>query len=391
MILKKLLYSLGLASMTMLQSYATPYIPSNGAEVLEHLPSRNDPAQQELRRLRAELAIHPENLPVAVDLVRLYITTWRDGGDPRYLGYAQAALAPWWNLPDPPLAARVMRATLLQSTHRFTAALADLDAVLRSDRNNAQAWLTRATVLTVLGEYAEAKKSCLQLSTLAPALVTRTCLSSVENLNGQAEKSYRELRQAFMTHPDADPGIKLWILTLLAEMSLRLADTGAAQSYFQQALALGNPDNYLLAAYADFLLGRHQPAQVVSLLKGKSQVDALLLRYALALDALNAPDADKVIAQLQQRFEAAKMRGDTIHQREQARFELELMHNPRAALKLAQENWSIQKEPADTLLLLNAAAAAGDRHAAQPVLAWIQKTGFEDRALAAPIAQLGSK
>lgn len=390
MILKKCLYGLGLASTIVLNSYAAPYTPSNGSEVLEKLPSRNDPAQQEFRRLRTALARDPKNLRVAVDLGRRYIETWRDGGDPRYLGYAQAALAPWWDMPDPPIAARVMRATLLQSTHRFTAALADLDAVLRDDRNNAQAWLTRGTVLTVLGDYPEARKSCMQLSSLAPAVITQTCLYQVENLSGNAEKSYNELNQAFKNNPDADPGIKLWILTLLAEMSLRLGDTTAAQTHFQQALALGNPDNYLLAAYTDFLLEQHDPAKVVSLLKDKIQVDALLLRYALALQALNAPDAEKFTDMLRQRFEAARMRGDTIHQREQARFELELMHNPAAALKVAQENWNTQKEPADTFLLLSAAVAANDKNAARPVLDWIKKTGFQDHALAPLIVKLNT-
>lgn len=388
MILKRCLYALGLASTIILSSHAAPYIPSNGAEVLEKLPSRNDPAQQEFRRLRAALATNPKNLRIAVELGRLYIETWRDGGDPRYLGYAQAALAPWWDMTDPPIAARVMRATLLQSTHRFPAALADLDAVLREDRTNAQAWLTRATILTVLGNYPEAKQSCSQLYSLAPTLITQTCLYEVENLNGNAQKSYRELNETLKNNSNADPGVKLWTMTLLAEMAVRLGDTAAAQSHFQQALALGNPDNYLLAAYTDFLLDQNQPAKVVSLLKNKIQVDALLLRYALALQALRAPDVEKFIDMLRQRFDAAKMRGDTIHQREQARFELALMHNPGVALKVAQENWNTQKEPADTFLLLDAAVASNDKNAAQPVLAWIKKTGFEDHALAPLIAKL---
>ena len=377
------------ASIILLPADAVPYFPSDGNAVLERLPSRNDPVQQELRQLRAELTGNSNNLSVAVKLAHRYIDTWRDGGDPRYLGYAQAALAPWWNLPDPPIAARVMRATLLQSTHRFTAALADLDAVVRTEPNNAQAWLTRAAVLTVIGNYQEARKSCFQLYALAPGLITKTCLSSVDNLNGNAEKSYRELDVALKKNPETAPEIKLWILTMLAEMSLRLGDSAAAQRHFQQALEVGNPDNYLLATYADFLLAQHQPEQVVALLKNKMAIDALLLRYALALDMLHHPDAKKTSDILQQRFDAARMRGDTIHQREQARFELALLRNSSAALKVAQDNWRIQKEPADTKLLLEAAVASNDHQAAQPVLEWIKKNNFEDRTIGPLIIKMG--
>lgn len=370
------------------QAFSTPYIPATGSEVLERLPSRNDPVQREFQRLRLQLAANPNNLPAALSLSRRYIEMWRDGGDPRYLSYAQATLGPWWKLAHPPADAQVMRATILQSTHQFNAALADIDAVLKADPDNAQAWLIRATILQVLGQYQPAKLSCAHLYGSAQALVAQTCLWSVASLNGQAGKSYQQLEQVYQATPHADPSIKLWAATVLAEISVRRGDMGAARTHFEQALATGTPDNYLLAAYADFLLAQHQPEKVVALLKPKIQVDTLLLRYALALQALNADDAKKYIAMLAQRFEAAKMRGDTIHQREQARFELELMHNPATALKVAQQNWAVQKEPADTLLLLQAALAANDKHAAKPVLEWLRETKLEDQALAPLIAQL---
>lgn len=385
---KKPLYAFCLLLSFSAQAFSKPYIPATGSEVLERLPSRNDPVQREFQRLRLQLAANPDNLPVALSLSRRYIEMWRDGGDPRYLSYAQATLGPWWKLAHPPADAQIMRATILQSTHQFNAALADIDAVLKVDPDNAQAWLIRATILQVLGDYQPAKISCAHLYGLAQALIAQTCLWSAASLSGQADKSYQQLEQIYKASSHADPSIKLWVATVLAEMSVRRGDMAAARMHFEQALATGTPDNYLLAAYADFLLAQHQPEKVVALLKPKIQVDALLLRYALALQALNADDAKKYIAMLAQRFEAAKMRGDTIHQREQARFELELMHNPATALKVARQNWSVQKEPADTLILLQAALAANDKHAAKPVLEWLRKTRLEDQALVPLIAQL---
>jgi Tfp pilus assembly protein PilF len=364
-------------------AHATPYIPTSGSQVLEHLPRRSDPTQQAFARLRAQLARDPGNLATAAQLARLYISASRVDGDPRYLGYAQAVLHPWWNLAQPPEQLLVLRATILQSTHQFPKALADLDKVLRADRGNGQAWLTRATVLTVLGKYDQAKASCERLYPLAPGLITQTCLSNVGSLNGDAPNSYRALSQALEGNPQADTGIRTWILTLLAEMAGRLGDDQAAEAHYREAMALAPPDGYLLGAYADFLLDHGRPTEVIDMLQSKTRNDALLLRYALALKARQSPQAAQQIDSLRQRFAAAAMRGDTVHQREQSRFELHLLNDPKAALATAQRNWQVQKEPADLRVLLEAATAARDDAALTQVRDWIRQTHYEDRALTA--------
>jgi Tfp pilus assembly protein PilF len=245
--------------------------------------------------------------------------------------------------------------------------------------------------LQVQGDYREAKNSCARLAGLVDELIVQTCLSNVAGLNGDAANSYASLHAVLKRHPDAPPGIKTWVLTLLAEMAVRRGDSATAETHFKEALALGSPDSYLLGAYADFLLDQSRPAEVVQLLKDKTRVDSLLLRYALALKAQNSPAAEKQVQALAARFAAAMLRGDTVHQREQARYELELAANPAAALKLAQQNWQVQKEPADARILLEAALAAQDKAAARPVLDWLQKTGLEDQALKKLAAQLETR
>lgn len=370
----------------MQSALATPFIPASGSQVLETLPSHNDPVQRELQQLNTVLAEDPHNVWVAVRLARRYVELWRDGGDPRYLGYAQAALGPWWHLPAPPLPVRVMRATLLQSTHQFGAALADLDAVVQSDRDDAQAWLTRATILQVLGDYPRARESCQHLVRLAPALIVQTCQSGVASLNGEAQAAYHQLDDLLQRTADASADIRIWVRTLLGEIAQRRGDVKAARRQFEQAMALGEPDSYLLSAYADFLLTQHEPEKVIQLLEKKTQVDALLLRYALALQDAGSAAAPRYRAMLAQRFDAARLRGDTIHQREQARFELELVRDPVTALKIARQNWQIQKEPADTRLLLQAAVAANDPASVATLAVWLRSTGLEDRSLAPLLA-----
>ncbi|UUZ52705.1 hypothetical protein LP419_26185 [Massilia sp. H-1] len=79
---------------------AAPYTPASGSAVIERLPRRADPAQQELRALRAQLAARPGDLALATSVARQHIATARRETDPRYFGYAQAALAPWWSQPS---------------------------------------------------------------------------------------------------------------------------------------------------------------------------------------------------------------------------------------------------------------------------------------------------
>ncbi|MDL2358063.1 MAG: hypothetical protein QFF03_22660, partial [Pseudomonadota bacterium] len=199
--------------------HAAPYTPGRGDDIIEQLPLRADPAQQELRRLRAQLAADPRDLALATAIAQRYIVTARAETDPRYLGYAQAALAPWWSSAAPPRAVRLLRATLLQSTHHFPEAMQDLDAVVAADPANAQAWLTRATVQTVRGEYAAATASCARLSSLATELVAITCIANVAGMRGRAAGSEALLDATLRRAGDVDAGMQAWVLTLLAEMA----------------------------------------------------------------------------------------------------------------------------------------------------------------------------
>jgi hypothetical protein len=73
---------------------AEPFVPTSDTVVLERLPSIGDPL---LREQRAALAQNPGDLDVALALASAYAALGRSEGDPRYDGYAQAALALWWN------------------------------------------------------------------------------------------------------------------------------------------------------------------------------------------------------------------------------------------------------------------------------------------------------
>ena len=374
-----------------LLAWAAPYTPKDGSAVIEQLPRRADATQLALRSLRQQLDAKPQDLALASGLAQRYIALARSDTDPRYLGYAQAALAPWWRQAAPPVPVRLLRATILQSTHHFGPALQDLDAVIAQEPANGQAWLTRATVLTVQGDYAKATASCARLSALTTQLVTVTCLANIASVTGRAAASERLLELTLQRSAGAAPELESWAATLLAEMATRRGEWALAEARYTKALAQQPRDSYLLGAYADFLLDRQRPQEVAKLLKEQQRIDALLLRYALALQALPSqqPAFLAAKAELAARFNAAMQRGDTVHQREQARFALFLQQDIPVALQLAQKNWAIQKEVPDMRILLEASLAARNYAAAQPVLAWIAANGVEDVALQRLVRQLG--
>jgi tetratricopeptide (TPR) repeat protein len=363
-------------------------VPRHDDQVLERLPvAPLDPTAQRLRAMRSQLAVRPDNLSLATSAAWLYIEQGRALSDPRYYGYAQGVLAPWWSTTEPPVPVRVLRATIRQHDHDFPSALDDLAAALRADPNNAQAWLTQATVQQVRGDYDGAKRSCLAVLQLADPLVAATCLSNVESLTGGAQKAYTMLRGALARARSGD-GARRWALTTLAEIAARSGQAQQAEEHFRAALALGGTDDYLLAAYADFLLDQGRPAAVRDLVQDATRVDALLLRLALADQALGSTALAPHVAALRDRFAAARLRGDVVHRREEARFTLALLGQPQMALALARDNWEVQREPWDARLLLEAAVANGDRQAAQPVIDFLARTGIEDVTLAALAARL---
>ncbi|HEY6134883.1 MAG TPA: hypothetical protein VIW70_12950 [Rubrivivax sp.] len=361
---------------------AAPYRPPSDQQVVETLPARAaDPRMREMRESRAALARNPRDLDLALRLARLYYAEVAAEGDPRYIGYAQAALAPWWDEPAPPAEARVMRAILRQFNHGFDAANADLDAALQADPANGQAWAWRAAIAMVQADYAQARRACLGLQPRASNLIGSACRAQVDGTTGQAPAAALALRSALARSSHAPAAERLWALTRLAEIEERLGEHAAAEASYRLALELGLVDGYLLAAYSDFLLDRDRPREVLALLKDKGRSDLLLLRLALAAKALGDPALKVWESELAARFDAARLRGDSVHEKEEARFALAVQGQPARALVLAQQNFAVQREPADARVLLEAALGAGQPAAAAPALKWMADAGIESAVL----------
>jgi hypothetical protein len=354
---------------------AAPQVPKDDTAVLERLPlRRGDPVAAELRKLRGAA------------LARRYFELAMAQGDPRYVGYAEAALRDAHD--DPPAEVLFVRGLLKQYRHDFPGALADLESALRHDPEFVGARSWRAAIFMVGAKYREAAQECQALEAIASELLAIGCRASVEAATGKARSAYDELKAELERRGDAPPVIRLWALTRLAEFASRVGEPAIAERHFRAALALELRDDYLLAAYADFLLEQGRAAEVGALLKKWGQSDNLLLRRALAAKVQKLPEAQKYAQALGERFAEAALRGERLHLGEEARYLLDLKGDAKGALAAARENWKTQREPRDAAMLLEAALAAGERKAAAPALRWLEESGFEDARLRRLAARL---
>lgn len=366
------------------RAQASPYVPSSDSVMLAELPAGTRYTDLAARRLARG------RLDVAVPLAQFYIQQSRLSGDLRYLGYAQAVLAPWVNQRPAAPDALVLHATVQQSRHEFSAALATLDLALLVRPNDPQALLTRATILRVLGRYREASAACEQFARSVDPRLSALCIQSLRGLNGHLDSAYAALLQ--LSPQGWLNAEKSWLYSELGEMAVRLGLDADAQRWFQQDLNLAPADFYVRAAYADLLLRQGRAAEALTLLQGQESFEPLLLRIAIAQKQLHDPRLALSSARLKAAFAAETQRGEAVHRREQARFLLEVEDQPKLALAAASENWAVQREPDDVLVLVAAARAAGNPAAAEPALDFVRSEGLRDaRIVPAPTAPVAAR
>ena len=364
-------------------THAVPRMPASDDEVVETLPVVAGWSGEQ-RRLRRELAQRPNDEATAIAAASTYLDLAREQGDARYAGYAMGALQAWEATPpaQTPPAVLVMRATVAQFLHDFDGAEATLRMALAKRPNDAQAWITLATILRVRGRYNESDAACRSLGRSGPAFYGVACLAENAGLRGNHADA-RQALQALLADPalrDADKaGTRQWLLTSVAEVEELAGRQAEADAAYRKAVA-AQRSGYLLLAYSDYLqrVGRH--AEIPKLLANEARSDAVLLRLAIAGAAARDKSAQAEADELRQRFEAAALRPGTtaLHAREEAMFALDVQNDPSRALELARLNLRLQREPIDFLVFARAASAASDTTARDEVKALMQQIGLKD-------------
>jgi tetratricopeptide (TPR) repeat protein len=355
---------------------AAPYTPVDDSTVLATIPASARHTSTAVRHRASE------RLDVALPLARLYIQEARSSGDLRFLGYAEATLAPWVGS-DSSADALVLQATIQQSRHDFAGALDTLQQALVLQPENPQAWLTSATVLRVLGRFDEARGACRRLSLSVGPAVMELCSRPVDALSGSLAASYERVRDVSSQGLPNDE--RAWRDSELGEMAVRLGREAEAEHWFKNGLQFSPDDFYIRAAYADLLLRQERAREALALLQGRESLEPLLLRVALAQKDLREPGLAESRARLAAAFASEAQRGEGIHRREESRFLLDVMGDTRGALRAALANWQVQHEVDDVLILIRAAQAAGEPSAAAPAMQFVRQHTLEDVRIAAAL------
>jgi len=361
--------------------HAAPFRPANDDVVVETLSAATRGRPATAPRPAATTSGHADldsssNPELELQArVRGLIARGRQNADPRDLGRAEALLRAAPAVTPVPVERLVLQATIDQSLHRFDASVRGLDAVLAREPMHAQARLTRATVLQVQGHFDAAAHDCALLARVARPLVSTTCSTSVASLRGRAREAYVLLDFALRSAGDEQPEVLSWSRTVLAGIAERTGRRLEAETNYRTALALAPDDPFVLASYADLLLDAGDARRALALVQGRRVDDNLYLREAIALKRLGDPGLATAVAELAARFEAAHRRGQALHLREEARFELQVRDDARRALQLAQANWAVQREPADARILFEAAQSAGDVPNTRLALQWLEAMG----------------
>lgn len=355
-----------LAVVAVSQAAGRDLTPASADQVIEKLPAR-------VRSITSS----PETAAIAA---RQAITLARQTADTRYLGRAQATLAPWWDKKDAPVELAVLQATVLQSRHEFNAARVVLSQVLKREPNHAQGWLTMATIERLSGNYPDALLACDQVARAGAVLYSQACKFETISLQGgqdQARRGLQDLRRQTM-----NTSVQAWLMSLQAENDERAGKDLLAWTGYQASLALAQ-DGYTALAAADLLLRTQRPQEAKTLLSGQPNSDAVLIRRAQAAKMLQDSGWHAIAKEVQERFAALALRGDTpaTHAREQALAYLWLDTEGTRALQAAKLNLTLQKEPFDWWLAMASAKLAGQNVETQELRTQVKNLGLSDARL----------
>jgi tetratricopeptide (TPR) repeat protein len=315
--------------------------------------------------------------PAAV--ARTLINEARMRSDARLMGRAEAILAPLIAAEPGRPDLLVLRATIRQWDHDFAGALADYAAAIAADPQDPQARISRAFAAAAAGDLAAAGADCRAVPPNAGNLPRAACHARVLGLSGEAARAHALLSAALAATPSPSADLKVWALTILADLSSRLGDHARAVREAEAALALAPGSETLAVRLAAIRLAAGRAQAAFEGLAGFSGDEAILLRAKAGRELGLDVAAD--LALLGERFAAAARDGGVRHLRFEADLTLLAGGDLRRGLDLALRNFARSKEPEDIRAVLRLAAAAGDPAAAGPALAYREATRLEDAGL----------
>ncbi|MDQ3287005.1 MAG: hypothetical protein M3Q42_01870 [Pseudomonadota bacterium] len=331
-------------------------VPRDAGTVLERLPAGY-----------SALA-GPVGTESILERVNAQLATAARTGDARLVTRAARLMA---TLPERQAAqpdALKAAAYIAQYHHDFSAALRALDAAVDADPRDAGARLARSQLHLVMGRLDLARRDCAALVLGIDSSRGRVCLAALA-LRRDDPHAAIGLSDRWLVDAALDNALRFHVLLIRAEAAARSGDPEAGR-WFRQAMQVAPADVRALVPYARHLrqMGRH--AEVISLRQQAPANDSLQLQATLAAWEGRLPQAEAMADATLRRYRRARVLGSEPELREEAEFLLRVRGDAAGALALARRNFTTQRDHEDVQILVDAALAADQPAALEPLRQW---------------------
>lgn len=354
------------------------YSPQESSIVLNASVHGKGAQNSDLRDLTKSWRLKPQDLSISLAYARAVFQIGLAEGDLRWFGAAKAAILPWWKIDDLPADALFIRGLVKQGFHDFNGGLADINKAIDLNPNKAEFWSWRFAMHLLKTDLVAALKDC----------------ESMDRLFGQDEsKAYRAILLYRTGDPQTAIGFlkilgnspnfqstssKEWLALHLGEAYRVAGQSEMAIDTLQKQLKITPKSHMIKLSLAEIFVQEGQYLKVKQMSGSVAPTDALLMQYVLANKGLQDPAEKNLSLLLESRLKSQSLRQEELIERPQLIYFIDYANDPAAGLRLSIENWKIQQEPRDAVLFLKAALAMKQPHAAQDVLAWLEKTQYSD-------------
>lgn len=375
-----------------LSAWAQPRLTPSADEVV--LPASVHAQSNQagsLREVEREWRKNRNNLPAALNYARAVFLLGLTEGDLRWYGSAKAALQPWWTATTLPADGHFLRALVKQGFHDFKGGIDDLSAAIAIDPAQAEYWSWRFSLHLLTSNMAAARTDCDAIGQRFGRDEGQACAATLMYRTGQALQAIPVLNRLVELPDYQGPFTQDWL-------RYHQGEAYRAAGQYAQAIAVwekhvqARPNSHLVKlTLAELLNQQGQFAKAKRYADATSPTDALLVQALLASRGLKDGDTQRLADQFESRMNNQALRGESLIERPTMVYLITYGRDNAQGLKLAAENWSTQNEPADAVLLVQAALKANQPRLAEPVLGWMAATGYTDPVLKALTEELQTR
>ena len=265
----------------------------------------------------------------------------RETSDVKFYGQAKDALKKSFELAPANLDGEKIRVWLLLGRHEFPAALQAAQALNKRVPDDVLVYGFLTDANAELGNYDAAEKAAQWMLDLRPGnLPGMTRAAYLRELFGDLEGALELMNMAYQSTPPTETEDRAWILSQIGHLHLMSADSKAAETTLQQALALFPGYHYALGNLAKVRIVEKRYPEAVDLLQQRYRSAPHaenLYDLAEALELSGRPEeAKKAFVEFETKSLQEAVRKDN-SSRELIFFYADHAHQPAQALQVAEQ------------------------------------------------------